>query len=367
MNNVDELYSAIQAGREGKNIGLSTGIPKLDSYIGGIQKGVYYLIFSDSGGGKTSISLYMLYRCLKDNPNSKILIQYFSLEMSAKTLLAKLLGLYLYEEYSIILPYQKLMSWTEVLSDEEYQYVLNGRKWLDSISSKFIIYDKTLNRDSFYREMMNLLETKGDFVEIDDGKRRVYKPYDPELLILGVVDHIALSQPKPGETKKSEIDAISAYAVNLRERCGVSWFILQQANRGSTDMDRRKAELYEPSRQDLKDSECCYNDSDVCIGIFNPIKLKIKTHRGYPIIVEGDSSFNGLRDRYRGLCLIKNREGDPDKYISMNFFGEIGYWKQLPKSNEIIDYTKYLNLIESKDENEDEVHIEPKKEIIYNF
>jgi len=117
MNNVSELFKAIDAGRTGKNIGIHTGIPKLDSYIGGLQRKTYYLIFSDSGGGKTSLTLYMLYRCLKDDPNRKIKIAYFSLEMSSNSLLAKLLGLYLYETYNIVIPYKTLMSWEEPLSD----------------------------------------------------------------------------------------------------------------------------------------------------------------------------------------------------------------------------------------------------------
>lgn len=367
-NNVSELFSAINAGRLGKNKGISTGIPKLDSYIGGLQKKTYYLIFSDSGGGKTAISLYMLYRCLVDDPNRKIKIAYFSLEMSSNKLLAKLLGLYLYEKYNVIISYKKLMSWEEPLSDEYYQYVLKGKSWLEEISKKLIIYDKSLNRDSFYRTMMELLEESGEFLESEDGKRRFYKPYDPELMILGVVDHLALCSPKTGETKKSEMDAISAYAVNLRERCGVSWFILQQANRGTTDMDRRKAELYEPSRQDLKDTECPYNDSDVCIGIFNPVKLKLKTTRGYTIIVDPpENNFYGLRDRYRGLCLIKNRDGDPDRYIPMNFFGEISYWRQLPKAEEITDYSLYLSLNPNTQIKDDVPQNEQKKELIYNF
>lgn len=368
MNNVEELFKAIDAGRKGKNIGFSTGIPKLDTYIGGIQKKCYYLIFSDSGGGKTSITLYMLYRCLVDDPTRKIIIHYFSLEMSANKLLAKLLGLYIYENFGVIIPYSKLMSWKEPLSDEDYEYILKGKKWLEEISSKFIIYDKSLNRNTFYRAMMNLLEENGDFIESEDGKRKIYKPNDPDLMILGVVDHLALCSPLTGETKKSEMDAISAYAVNLREKCGVSWFILQQANRGSTDMDRRKAELYEPSRQDLKDTECSYNDADTCIGLFNPVKMKLKTTHGYTIINDSPNApFIGMRDRYRGLCLIKNREGDPDRYISMNFFGEIGYWKQLPKADEISDYTPYLHLTTNEEKEDEVVEEQPKKEITFEF
>ena len=51
MTNVDFLYEEINRGREGKNIGLNTGIPKLDNYIGGIQRGNYTLVFGLSGSG----------------------------------------------------------------------------------------------------------------------------------------------------------------------------------------------------------------------------------------------------------------------------------------------------------------------------
>ena len=38
-NNVDLLFNMIDTGREGRNIGLKTGIEKLDKYIGGSQLG----------------------------------------------------------------------------------------------------------------------------------------------------------------------------------------------------------------------------------------------------------------------------------------------------------------------------------------
>lgn len=52
MSIVDELYNKIDDGREGKNIGLKTGLPKLDFYTGGFKKGVYSLYFSKSSVGK---------------------------------------------------------------------------------------------------------------------------------------------------------------------------------------------------------------------------------------------------------------------------------------------------------------------------
>lgn len=369
-NIVDELYNAIEAGRKGKNIGISTGLPKIDDFIGGIQKKTYYLLMGTSGAGKSSYALYsFIYRPLKDNPNGNFKIVYFSLEMSARKLLAKLLSLYLYETYSIVIPYKKLMSWQEILDSETYNYVLKGKEWLNEITKKLVIYDKSLNRDSFYRTMMNVLEDEGRFEESEDGFRKIYIPNDPDKLILGVLDHVNLSQPKPGEDKKSEIDAISARAVRLREVCGASFLFIQQENRNSASMDRRKADMTECSSEDLKDTGNTFNDCEVCIGVYFPLKHKLKTCHEYVIIndIKGDS-FKGLRDRYRGLCLIKNREGESEKYVSVNFFGEIGLFRELPKADTISDYSPYMRLNRHKEENsEDEVLDKPKKELIYSF
>lgn len=108
---INNLYNSIEAGRLGKNKGISTGLSKIDNYIGGIQRATYYLLMGVSGSGKSSYALYSyIYRPLKDNPDVNMLIIYFSLEMSGKKLLAKLLSLYIYEEYNAIIPYKDLMS-----------------------------------------------------------------------------------------------------------------------------------------------------------------------------------------------------------------------------------------------------------------
>ena len=51
MTNVDILYRLIDRGRQGKNIGLSTGSPKIDKCVGGIQRSNYTLVFGLSGSG----------------------------------------------------------------------------------------------------------------------------------------------------------------------------------------------------------------------------------------------------------------------------------------------------------------------------
>ncbi len=376
MTNVDILYKTIDQGREGKNKGFSTGIPKLDEYTGGVRSGIYTLIFGLSGAGKTALALYSyIYRPLKDNPDANIVIAYYSLEMSAPILLSKLLCMYIYEEFGKIIPYTTLMSWQDKLSDENYIYVQKGKDWLKSIEKKFIIFDKSLNNKSFYHSLMSLLEEWGTFEPINDGKQTIYIKNDSTQIVQVVIDHIGLCQSVDNHSKKEEIDLISSYCVSIREKCRVSFTILQQENRNSSDMDRVKAGMTECSPDGLKDSGGPFNDCEVCIGVYYPLKFKLKSYQGYPVIVEDSGQQNpflGLRDRIRVCCLLKNRQGVSDRVIPVNFFGELGIFRQLPSPKQVTDWRPYLSLDnqntnQNKTKIEDQTQKESKKELQYHF
>lgn len=51
MKEIDELFSEIDRGREGKNQGFSMGLEKLESVIDGVCPSVYTLVFSGTGNG----------------------------------------------------------------------------------------------------------------------------------------------------------------------------------------------------------------------------------------------------------------------------------------------------------------------------
>lgn len=345
MSIVDELYNKIDAGREGKNIGLKTGLPKLDYYTGGFKQGVYTLVFSKSSVGKTAIIIYKLYRILKDYPDKKVKIVYFSLELGASVLLAKLLSLYIYETYNIEITYTQLLSFIDTLPDNIYEYVKASKVWLESVSNKFIILDKQLSSDSFYAEMMKLHQSLGTFTKSTDNNRTIFMPYDPNIIVDVVIDHLLLVSPQKGRTKKEEMDRISTYCVRFRELCGTSFEIVMQENRGSTTMDRRKAGMEEPTPDDIQASGEIYQASDVCIALFSPFKTQLKTYRGYKIAddVEG----RGLQDVCRSIIILKNRYGISNRIVMTAFKGSIGKFFPLPASTEI-SYENYVSWRESE-------------------
>ena len=364
MSVVEDLYKEIEKGLVGDNVGLKTGLPKIDWYTGGFQKSTYRLIFGKSGSGKTSLATYTLYRTLKDYPNKNFVHLYFSMEMRGTVLLAKLLNLYLWEVYNLDVSFMDIFSIREPLSKSIYEKIIEAKKWLESISKKLIIYDNRMNADFLYAKLMEFLQEHGEFHTSDDGKRQIYTPDDPSLIVNVIIDHGGLFQPSKGRTKKEEIDTASAYLVRFREVCGISIDFLLQENRTAGTSDRLKMDMSEPTLDDVKESGNPGNDCTVCIAVYNPLDYKLKTYRGYQVIGE-----DGLGSAIRGLLILKSRFGSAHKAIPCAFMGSNGTFEELP-SPDYVDYTKYQSWKDEKFSTKEEIKDEapkPKKEIIYKF
>lgn len=342
----DLIKQEVDKGREGLNNGLSLGLPKLEGIIDGVTQSTYTLIISSSGSGKSSFSLYSyVYRPLMDSledDNFKVL--YFSLEMSGLSMFIKLLSIYIFETYGKKLAYKEILSRKKgyILDDESYDLVLSCKDWIDKIESKVEIFDKSLNASSMYAIICKRLEQIGHFEETET--RKVYIPSDPTLTYVIVLDHIALLRPQQGRSVKQEIDLASSYLVTLREMCGISPVVIQQANREHGNIERFKAGKSAFTMNDSKDSGNTVNDCNIMLALFDPYKEGIKSYRGYNI--------EELDGKYRACQVLKNRFGECDVEVGLNFFGEINYFCELPKSSEIKDYSKYTspNYLLSSDE-----------------
>lgn len=333
----EALLNQINIGREGKNVGYSMGLPKLESVIDGVTANTYTLVFSPSGTGKSSLALYaFIYRPLMehlDDDNFKVF--YASLEMSADLLFAKLLCMYIFETYGIELSTKELLSKKQgfILDDDCYKIVQECIPWLQKVESKVTIYDKGMNAEVLYSLLMADLQEMGTFSETDH--RKIYTPNNPDLIYLVVIDHLSLIRPNKGRSLKEEMDLVSAYLVTLRNICRISPLVIMQANRDSAGMERRKQGLNNMRLSDTKDSGGPVQDAEIVISIFSPHRERLSTYNKYNISI--------LTDRFRALTVLKNRYGEADVEIGVNFFGKCGIWKELPKPDEIYDYERYTN------------------------
>lgn len=332
-----KLLGEIDRGRLGLNHGVSMGLPKLEGVIDGVTRETYTLIISNSGAGKTSLALYAyVYKPLMthiDDDDFKVL--YFSLEMNEVSLYIKLLSIYIFETYGIELSFKEILSRKKeyILSEEHYDLVKQCMPWVEKISKKLEIYDKHVSANAVYAILKERLENIGTFSESDT--RLVYTPNNPDLIYEVIVDHIGLIRPSKGNNLKQEIDLLSSYLVTLREKCGISPTIIQQANREQGNIERFKQGKSAFTINDAKDSGNTVQDCNVMIALYNPFRDGLKTYKHYNIEYLGAC--------FRSIMVLKNRFGDCDVEIGANFFGGINMFHELPKPDEIYDYYRYTS------------------------
>ena len=371
MGLLDQLWSQIEKGRKGDNVGKSTGMQKLDKVIGGIQPHRYYLVGAASSVGKTSYVLYMMYNLLKQETDvSPVYFLYFSLEIGEDILLAKLLALYCAEEFGIYLTIDDILSFMTPLNDYAYDCLEKARLWLESVSKYIIVIDSIVSANSVYRHTLQFAETIGKFIQM--GNKKIYIPNNPKQLIIGVLDHFALIRCEEGRKLKEEIDTLSQYMVTLKRKLPLSWFALMQQNRESSSMDRRKADLSEPGLNDLKDTGNPAQDADVVLQLFFPFREKLSTYRGFKVL--GD---DGIGEVLRSTIISKNRYGIANRVICSGFWGSVGWFKELPDPDKNTDFTKFWTergnipckkVLENEDESTvDKETGEVKQSITYSF
>ena len=281
-----------------------------------------------------------VYRPLMEHLNDgKFKCTYFSLEMSKKTIYARLLCLYIFDTYGIELSSKEIFSRKKNyrLCDEYYDLIQECKPWLNTIRKSITIYDKTCTANYLYNKMIAELRTTGKLTINGTGDEAeiFYAPNDPELVHNVVIDHIGLLKAS-ADRLKNEIDATSRVLVMLRNACGISPIVIMQINRDSTNIERRKQGLNNLNLNDIKDSGNPAQDCEVAISIFNPYREQLASYAGYKIK-------DTLEDSFRVITIQKARDGASNVELGVNFFGRMGYWHDLPKANEINDYSKYCN------------------------
>lgn len=329
MGHIDRMMHMVERGLKGLNKGLSIGLPRLEAYMDGIQRQTYSIIAGGTGSGKTTLALYSyVYRPIMDHfGDMKFRVVYLSMEMTAEILLAKILSLYIFESYGIELSYKQIMSRQDILSDEHFELIKSCLPWLHEFEKQLIIHDNAMSSSGLYSKLTKYAEENGWFEKTETSD--IYHPTVEDELVVIVVDHLGLLNLLQGQTKKDAMDLSSKFLMRFRNTCGYSPVVLLQINRGASSMDRAKEKRQEIELSDIKDTGGPSEDAEVILAIFHPYREKLASHKGFNI--------KTLQDKYRAIQILKSRLGEADKSIGVNFFGSIGYWKELPKPDEIAD------------------------------
>lgn len=314
---VDKFLNEVKAGKDGRNIGISTGIPKLDKIIYGIQRKYLYTIGADTSGGKTSFALdVFVYNLLKNAKNTPISILYYSFEMSEGALFAKLLSLYIWDHYQQIITFSDTLSLEIPISDQQYLLVETAAAWLRTIEFQLTIYDRALTPGGIYATCKKWLEQFGVFKQVSEHKEE-YVDINPEMYKIAIIDHVGLIGGP--DTKKSKIDNVVDYFIYFRNKCNMSGVFIQQMNRNSKSMDRKLNQYILYQLDDFKDTSGTTDGSEVVIALYFPYREKQTKCEGYPIE-------KILKKRFR-LCQILKQ--NINKMFCMNISKIYGFVKNI--------------------------------------
>ena len=338
LSGLEEFFQLVDEGREGHNIGLSTGSAKLDLYADGYLPGVSFLIGGASGTGKTTFTLYRYVycplvaylrgECQERDPHWKM----FSLEMTRSQVYAKLVSMYIFDNYGVELRFKQIFSRGKdcVLSDEEYELLVKSSEFIKILDERLSFYEGSLTEAVYLKEVNEELLKWGKF---ENGK---YIPNNPNMFLGIMIDHMTLVKASGGRTKKDEIDAISRDSVQIRNNTKiVSPIMISQFNRNANGQERMKQGLQDPSMEDYKDSGALLEDSQVAIGLFSPHKYKLSTYKKYNIKI--------LEQCFIGVFILKSRFGSSDLMIPTGFYGDCSHYADLPKPENIFDWEKYTS------------------------
>ena len=337
MTGTERFYELIDKGRDGNNIGLTIGLPKMELYMDGLLPGTSYLIAAQSGVGKSTFMLYsFIYKPLKEYMNGVSTFRdpyfiMFNLEMTQEQIYAKLVSMYIFEKYGVSITYKELFSRGHDcrLSDEHLELVKSCTPFLNLLDERIIFHSGTLNAEKYKKTVLEDLEKFGTFTP------KYYIPNNENQIISVIIDHMSLVRASTGKSKKEEMDLLSSYSVSLRNKYKISPIHIMQFNRNANNSERLRQGQQEPDASDFKDSAAMYEDSQVVLALHSPLKFKLASYKGY--------NMKEIGHNYLACILLKSRFGTSDIIDHVGFYGECGWFKELPKPEEIMDYEIYKN------------------------
>jgi replicative DNA helicase len=344
INYWKRLREDINRGLKGYNVGLPNGFDRLNDYVTNIQQRTYYTIGGATGTGKTafvdSAFLFYPYDYLQNNESIYSLeVIYYSLEIPPEDKLRKFVCFKLKEKYDITIDPKQLRSQGKKKLDPNIlPYVDELEEYFTKMQEEVLHFRPSMSPDYMYKDIMSYAESRGKIIRNSDGIIVDYKPDNPFLITEIIIDHSNLIDlNKQDKSKKEAIDRASKMLVFFRNMFGFSPIIVSQFNRGIEGMDRKKQDSQEPQLSDFKETGSTQEDANVVLGLFNPFRYGIDTHRGYPV--------DKIKRFYRSLHVLKNRDGADNLAIGLHFDGPRGKFKELPTSKDLRENPQLLQKI----------------------
>ena len=362
---LDSLVRNKERRLAGDIIAIPWNLPRLAKVLPGIEPEKMVLVSSGPKAGKTQITnfLYVFQPIdyLFEHPESNLDLKifYFSLEISKEAFMRQAISYRLFSKYKITISQQKLQSSFNdyILDDRIEQLIKKESEWFEFLESKLDIIDNIRNPTAIFKYMEGWLNQNGvwtyknlTFEGKDHSVRDKYFPNNPNLIVMGLVDHVSLLNSEGGLDQRQTIGRFSSeYCLKLRDKYKCLMVLVQQQALASeqqqfTNSGKSILEKLKPSPDGLANNKEVSRDVNLMIGLFNPSKFGFSTYKQSGISSGYD--LDRLRDNHRELLILLNRDGISNAAIDLYFNGASAYFAELPKPDEIseIDYIEIEKL-----------------------
>ncbi len=297
---MSNFLDTFKKGQQGKNLGLTTGIKKVDDIIYGVHQGKIYGVFAPAKTGKTAYVDYsFVIHPILDAIEKGIAVEciYYSFEISRVVKEFIYAAFFLQHDYGIfnfehkgevyfisssyLLGHVKDKDGELIKVKEEHKQLLkqiyetriipffgeyNNKN--EKIKNGYIQFiEDRINPTGIFNYLRNDAEKNGEFLfetyeTKEEGKivtkKRVtgYNPKDPNKYTIVVLDHMRKLSAERNYKMKENMDKMSDYQVILRNICNYTFVNVIHSNRNIGDIQRIKfnTETLAPTSDDLKDS-----------------------------------------------------------------------------------------------------------------
>lgn len=292
--------------RGGELAGLSTGYPRLDDVIGGLQKTDLIILAGRPGMGKTALATNVAFRIAthldakRANGEKTGVVAFFSLEMSSEQLSGRIIA----EQSGV--PEWKVRRGK--LSAEDMEAMIEVQRALNRIPLKI---------DPTSGLTIGALKTRA---------RALKKRLGLELI---VVDYLQLLASGRGrfDNRNLEVAEITSGLKALAKDLDVPVLALSQLSREVEKRDDRRPQL-----SDLRDSGSIEQDADQVLFVVRD-EYYLRKEKAPPEGTDARYAFDRKMARAKGVCEVlvaKNRHG-PEGSVDMGFDGEVSRFMDEPE------------------------------------
>jgi hypothetical protein len=283
-----------------------------------------------------------------NNPNVNLKIRYYSLEVSAIRMAAKMISWLIFQKHGALSSASTYFGRGDKLLNDYYKSLLSREEeYINKFLECVEIIDKPLTPTQIKDDIRQFSVNRGKFVNVN-GKQK-YIPNDENEHVIIVFDTLSnLVLEKEGDTtsRKGTIDLHSANCRHIyRNLLNYTVCNVMHSNRSMSSMNRAQFGEIAPKKEDIQDSGTPSKDANMVIAIFNPAvhmnsKNNLSKFSGYDI--------PRFKNKFRAIYLLKNRDGEALKKVNCSFIPQCGYFSELKLHNEMTDFD-YDSILDIKE------------------